>query len=322
MARICILNVSFEGSRSSRSTLDPLQNPEPYLPEHNYTRKFIRYRYERQEVEALAHQGYDCFINLCDGGSDEDLAGIEVVESLEALGLPFTGSKSFCYDPTRQQMKTASQQAGLLTADHWFATNLEDARTYYNSVPFPVIVKHPHGYNSEGITQHSVVSDFQNLERQVEIALKKYGSVLFEAFIPGREFTVLVAENADGFESPLVYQPVEFEFPEGETFKHFDLKWKGYQQLRCKPVENIELNQQLQLISRAYFQAMKASGYGRIDFRMDGRGNIYILEINPNCSIFYPPEDAGSADFILLNDPAGHRGFLQNQLKLAALRGK
>jgi len=35
-----------------------------------------------------------------------------------------------------------------------------------------------------------------------------------------------------------------------------------------------------------------------------------MLEINPNCGIFYPPTDPGSADFSLLNDPMGHQGFM------------
>ena len=35
---------------------------------------------------------------------------------------------------------------------------------------------------------------------------------------------------------------------------------------------------------------------------MDATGTIYMLEINPNCGIFYPPTDPGSADFSLMND--------------------
>jgi hypothetical protein len=32
-------------------------------------------------------------------------------------------------------------------------------------------------------------------------------------------------------------------------------------------------------------------------------GNIYFLEINPNCGIFYPMNAYGSADVILSLDP-------------------
>jgi hypothetical protein len=37
-----------------------------------------------------------------------------------------------------------------------------------------------------------------------------------------------------------------------------------------------------------------------------------MLEINPNCGIFYPPHEPGSADFSLLNDPhTDHTKFMK-----------
>jgi D-alanine-D-alanine ligase len=36
-----------------------------------------------------------------------------------------------------------------------------------------------------------------------------------------------------------------------------------------------------------------------------------MLEINPNCGIFYPPHEPGSADFSLLNDPTNHDKFMK-----------
>lgn len=43
-------------------------------------------------------------------------------------------------------------------------------------------------------------------------------------------------------------------------------------------------------------------------------GKVYFLEINPNCGVFYPPEemDGACADFILSLDQqhGGHAGFI------------
>ena len=44
-----------------------------------------------------------------------------------------------------------------------------------------------------------------------------------------------------------------------------------------------------------------------------------MLEINPNCGVYYPPTDPGSADICLAHDPAGHEGFTR-QLVRAAFR--
>jgi D-alanine-D-alanine ligase len=45
---------------------------------------------------------------------------------------------------------------------------------------------------------------------------------------------------------------------------------------------------------------------------MAADGTIYMLEINPNCGIFYAPDEPGSADFSLMNDPVySHKKFLK-----------
>ena len=49
-----------------------------------------------------------------------------------------------------------------------------------------------------------------------------------------------------------------------------------------------------------------------------------MLEINPNCGIFYPSEAEGCADLILLNDERGHEHFvnliLQSAIKHVSLK--
>lgn len=48
-----------------------------------------------------------------------------------------------------------------------------------------------------------------------------------------------------------------------------------------------------------------------MDFRMDAKGEIYFLEINFTCSVFYAEGLEGSADYILMHDGTGQRGFLE-----------
>ncbi len=62
-----------------------------------------------------------------------------------------------------------------------------------------------------------------------------------------------------------------------------------------------------------------ASGGGLTAGRVDPDGIAYMLEINPNCGVFYPATDPGSADLCLLQDPEGHEGFAR-LLVAAALR--
>ena len=148
---------------------------------------------------------------------------------------------------------------------------------------------------------------------------KQFGGALIEEFIDGREFTVLVAENPADPRQPTTYKPIEFRFPEGESFKHFEMKWVDYHGMRGMPVEDSELDAHLRDLSARMFLGLNGAGYGRCDIRVDADGRPWMLEINPNCGIFYPPTDPGSADLCLLHDPAGHEGFTR-QIVQAALR--
>ena len=69
-----------------------------------------------------------------------------------------------------------------------------------------------------------------------------------------------------------------------------------------------------------FFVGMQGASFGRCDIRVDGDGVPFILEINANCGVYYPPEDAGGADLCLLHDPAGHRGFTQQLIRAAFAR--
>jgi D-alanine-D-alanine ligase len=87
-----------------------------------------------------------------------------------------------------------------------------------------------------------------------------------------------------------------------------------------KPVDDENLAWRLQDISRRLYLAMDGSGYGRCDIRMNAEGELFILEINPNCGIFYEPELIGPADTVMDYDPDGHAGFLDRILRSARER--
>ena len=292
----------------------------PYLQEHDCEIVSIHKASAVKQVVELAGRGFDVFINLCDGAWDTESPGIEVVQALERLGQPFTGATSRFYDPSREQMKRVCYAWDIPTPAYVLALSEDDIARAADMLRFPMIVKHPNGYSSVGLTPASRVETPEALHEQARGAIQAFGGALIEEFIAGREFTVLVAENPDDARRPIAYAPVEFRFPEGETFKHYDLKWKDYDGMTCVPCDNPALAERLEDLSRRMFVGLGGTGYGRCDFRVDAGGTPYMLEINPNCGVFYAPEDAGSADFILLSAPAGHKGFLDTIIRAALER--
>lgn len=297
-------------------------DPGPFLRGYHWQMFFVKQPALPFIRDLSARFDFDVYLNTCDAGPDEDRPGIDVVQALEMLNLPFTGANSRFYDPTRDQMQAAAARRGVNFVKGVHVTRLEGLARKVAHLSYPLIVKHAQSYASVGLTPQSRVSTPAQLTEQVTRMLSEFGAARVEEFIEGREFSVLVSDNPDDLKSPITYTPVEFVFPEGESFKHAELKWNDFAQMECTPVIDAELAFRLQHACRELYLGLGGVSYGRCDIRMDARGRLHILEINPNCALFYPLETPGSADFILLNSPGGHGAFIDRIFRTAMLRQK
>jgi D-alanine-D-alanine ligase len=295
-------------------------DPRPFMPEAEWhVATLVGKLNSLKQVEELIESGrFDIFFNLCDGAADQDIPGIEVIQALEKHGVPFAGATSECYEPTRVEMKEACTRQGIATPDYVVAHTEADVERAAQTLNFPLFVKHYSSYASVDISRRSCVKSPAGLRVQARKIMSRHGAALIEEYIDGIECTVLVAENPDDPAKPITYTPAQYKFPEGETFKHSDLKWVDYESLSSFPVEDPVLADRLRDECARFFVELKAASFGRCDLRVDSEGTPYMLEINANCGIYYPPADYGSADICLALDPAGHEGFTR-QLVAAAL---
>lgn len=70
-------------------------DPRPFMPEADWHVATLKGKKGSvRQVERLIKQGFDLFFNLCDGAADQDIPGIEVIETLEKHGVPFADRKS------------------------------------------------------------------------------------------------------------------------------------------------------------------------------------------------------------------------------------
>ena len=295
-------------------------DPRPFLPDADWTLLTLEKETCVVEVTRAANRGFDLFFNLCDGAWDEGRVGIEVVQTLEALDVPFTGADSGFFEPSREAMKRVCRAWGIDTPAWVFARTCQDLERAADELAFPMFVKHPSSYASSGLTRESRVDTPLALAEQAGAMIATYGWALVEEFIAGDECTALVCENGEDPGAPFVYHPLLYRFPPGETFKHYDLKWVNYEGLSAAPVEDPLLDARVRAASGTFFQGMRGAGYGRCDLRVDRDGRVFMLEINPNCGVYYPPTDPGSADLILAADPQGHAGFTRRLVAAALAR--
>ena len=296
-------------------------DPRPFLPDDEWTLCTLRDKYTSvADVEAEIARGYDLYFNLCDGAEGEKTPGVEVVHTLEAHGVAFTGASSDYYEPTRQQMKDACASVGVATPAAILARSEEDVERAAATLRFPLFVKHYNSYASVDLSRRSRVRSPEGLRQQARKIMRRHGAALIEEYIDGVECAVLVAENAACPEQPITYTPVQYRFPAGEAFKHAKLKWQDYGGMECRPVQDPILDRRLRRAAAAFFGALAGTSFGRCDVRVTRDGTPYMLEINPNCGVYYPPSDPGTADIILAHDPAGHAGFTRNLVDAALVR--
>jgi D-alanine-D-alanine ligase len=317
--RICLLTTQdLDDLANSEATEDWPCDPRPFLPEEEWHVAILTGKHEAvEQTERLIAEGYDLFFNLCDGAADQDIPGIEVIEALERHGVPFTGAVSECYEPTRTQMKEACHQLGIATPAYIVAKNDADVERAAQTLSFPLFVKHHNSYASVDLSRRSRVQSPAGLRQQARKIMSRHGAALIEEYIEGIECTVLVAENPEDPQRPITYTPVQYRLPEGEDFKHARLKWVEYDGLTSFAVADTELAARLRDECGRFFVQLKAASFGRCDLRVDRAGTPHMLEINPNCGVFYPATAPGSADICLSLDPAGHAGFAK-QLVAAA----
>ena len=299
-------------------------DPAPFLKDYDW--KMVTMTAPvKEKIKALAESGeFDIFINICEGyefedAEDDDVGyqAIEVVQALEELNLPFTGADSNCFDPTREEMQAKADAANVGFAKGYQVKTAEEAGNFVKNLRFPIMVKHPKSYGSTGMIKESRCDSLEEVITQVERVCSLFGAARMEEFIVGKEFNVLVVDNPDDFSKPFVYPPTELMFPPGEEFWHTVVKWDVSLPFNFREVTDLELIPRLQDIAVRMFKAMGISGYGSCDVRMNEQGEMFILEINPNPAIMLKPEEYGPADFMILYDKDGYKGFFDRIFKTA-----
>ena len=308
--KIAVLQPDYSTSGVDYQYYDPKRDLSVIMPEATIDHIFLNKLSTYQQLKQLKEKNYDIYINLCEGYLEWKVPSIDVITSLDLLELPYTGPSANLYDPTKAIMKYLAFCESVKTPAHLVIESHEEMDTLPGNLQFPLFVKPAKAGDSLGVDDQSKANNLEDLKKKVSAILDEFGSALVEEYIDGREFTVLVCGNADG-RTCTSFKPVEYIFPEGFAFKTYALKTSELHPNANIGVEEKALAQQLQSIAEQVFLSFNGVGYARMDFRMNHKGEIFFLEINFTCSVFYAEGYEGSADYILMHDGVGKRGFLE-----------
>ena len=243
----------------------------------------------------------DAVLNLCDGtGAGHDGApGVEIIEALERRGLPYTGARAEAYriGCDKAAMMERFVAAGVPTPPYQILRTADETLDPRLAGHWPLLVKPRDTGGGVGIRLKSVVESEAELREQVAAVNGTYGDAIVMEYIDGRELTVGILGAGREL---TVFPPLEVQFgeafPPGRGLRTFDCKWDvhsplyGAFALLCPaPLRPAETRRVLGAARLAY-RAIRGSGYGRVDFRLDARGP-FVIEVNPNCCLEWSDRD-------------------------------
>jgi len=245
-------------------------------------------------VATLTRERPDLVFNLAESFGGKSALESNVAALLNLLGLRYTGSSpaGLMQAGDKTLTKKVLSFHGIKTAP--FATVYRGAVDWAGDIDFPLIVKPPQEDASIGVTQKSIVRNVRELLETIGALQLEYQSpALIEQFIDGREFYVGVLGNANARALPVV--ELDFsKFPaDRPKIASYEAKWgedgggtgAEYEGTESVFPEHLDpaLEQRMQQVAVEAFHALRLRDYARIDLRVTPAGEIYVIEVNPNC---------------------------------------
>ncbi|AXI01603.1 D-alanine--D-alanine ligase [Aquirhabdus parva] len=202
------------------------------------------------------------------GGEDGQIQGL-----LEWMNIPYTGSGVLASALGMDKVRTKQLWKGidLPTAPY----RLLDENTDFNAVVaelgLPLIVKPVHEGSSVGMSK---VETLEQLEPAYQAASGHDAVVMAEAWITGREFTVAML---NGKALPVIrLQP-----PADVAFYDYQAKYiRNDTQYGIPSGLSDAEEKELQSLALRAFNAVGATGWGRVDAMQDEQGRFWLLEVN------------------------------------------
>ena len=241
-------------------------------------------------LHAVGKCGADLVFNLTESFAGDDAKEMNVAAYLDLLDVPYTGA-----GPHANFLAQDKAVAKKMFAFHgiktpFFATSYRGRIEHAHNIEFPLIVKPILEDGSIGIDAGAVVNSIKELMERVEYIQDQFDSpALMEEFIEGRE---IYAGVLGSYERAQVLPLVELDLsklPKGvPKIASYDVKFEegteAYRLTKSGIAEDLDekTTSLLNETALAAYRAVKLRDYGRIDMRLSTKGEVYVIEANPN----------------------------------------
>ena len=261
-----------------------------------------------QSLYGLGKCGADLVFNLTESYAGDDTKEMNVAAYMDLLGLPYTGAGPHAHFLAQDKATAKKMFHFHEIRTPFFATAYRGNIDHAHDVKFPLIVKPQSEDGSIGIDAAAVVTGVKELMERVEYVQNEFDSpALIEEYIEGRE---IYASILGSYEKTEVLPLIELDLsklPEGtpkiaSRDVKFETESRAYKLTKSQIAEDLDeaTVQKLSETALAAYRAVKLRDYGRIDMRLNKKGEVYVIEANPN------PWLASAAEFIMAAKKAGY----------------
>ncbi|HYM21124.1 MAG TPA: ATP-grasp domain-containing protein [Candidatus Kapabacteria bacterium] len=287
----------------------------------------VKDRFERL-FNFLTRRKFDVIFNLIEFFHSRPENEMLVAGFFDLLQVPYTGAPPLAL-ATCQNKPLAKElfRAHRLPTARSFTVRKMDEFPTRHGLRYPVIVKPAWEDGSGGIENASIVKNLRSLRARVDFVLSDFKMpVLIEEYIDGRELNVAVLGNGTK-KQVLPISEIVFDTMPDELYKivSYQAKWDPHHAAYHTTIPSCpaDIPQKTALLAQQYaFKATEIMGtrdYARVDMRMNKRGELFILEVNPNPNLSEGTGIARSAEAAHLKFSDLLRNITESALERAHL---
>ncbi|HKW98136.1 MAG TPA: ATP-grasp domain-containing protein [Bryobacteraceae bacterium] len=185
---------------------------------------------------------------------------------------------------------------------HFVISHRKNPLRHLRRFIYPAFVKPVCEESSDGISQASFVRDETEAIERARFVHEKFGcDAMIEEYIEGRELYVSIMGN----HRLTVFPPREIFFnqvpDDAPKFATYHAKWNdAYRKkwgIKNAAAEVLPdgVGSKLEKIARKVYRVLQIRGFGRIDVRLSSKGEVVVIEANPNPSLAQEDDFAQSA---------------------------
>ena len=241
----------------------------------------VRIGNARTLIGRMGQLSPDIVFNIAEGYEGRNRES-QVPILLEMMRIPFVGADGLTLGLTLDKVLTKKVLiAEGIPTPRYVEANDPD-KLWQMDLTFPLIVKLRCEGSSKGLSDKSLVNTPEELRHQVRWLADayKHATIFVEEFIEGEEFTVAVIGNEPPEPYPVCQIALDGQTNLGRKFFHWAYLRSGADYV-CPARIPDALAARMQELAISTYQSVDCRDFGRVDFRVDRRGNPYVLEINP-----------------------------------------